>query len=184
VPRRLFNLPVAVSLLLCVVTVALWVGSYVRCAYLHSRFCHGHFDGDRQWRGYFLASCRGQLAFELEEIGYPTHPASAPTERWSAEDAVGLRTPTLRGLPFPTTLGFRYAHEYTVAPSGTLRDIRVAIPFWFLLLGSLLYPLFKLLSLLRKRQQFGVCPTCGYDLRATPERCPECGAEASPRAAE
>jgi hypothetical protein len=51
----------------------------------------------------------------------------------------------------------------------------VQVPFWFLLL----VPGLTAASVWRRRariQSLGCCAACGYDLRATPERCPECGA--------
>jgi hypothetical protein len=43
--------------------------------------------------------------------------------------------------------------------------------FW----PTLLFFLMTFRSALKESKSLDLCPTCGYDLRATPHRCPECG---------
>jgi len=56
----------------------------------------------------------------------------------------------------------------------------VVVPDWFLVLVFAALPVWRLTTWARSRrvanrQRAGLCLSCGYDLRFTPERCPECG---------
>jgi hypothetical protein len=54
----------------------------------------------------------------------------------------------------------------------------VVLPYWLLLIVSLPLPIYSTIAHLRaaRASRPGRCRACGYDLRATPDRCPECGA--------
>ena len=62
----------------------------------------------------------------------------------------------------PTSAILRYSWSYY------LLIIPLSIPGMFCVLGAL--------RRMRRRYR-GHCVLCGYDLRASPERCPECGCE-------
>ena len=57
---------------------------------------------------------------------------------------------------------------------------QVAVPLWIpaFIFGLLLHSCRPLhFHRRRKRKRLGLCLKCGYDLRGSKERCPECGQE-------
>ena len=57
------------------------------------------------------------------------------------------------------------------------RRWRLILPWWLPFTLTALLPALALQHRLRhaRRARTGFCPKCDYDLRATPNRCPECG---------
>ena len=161
--RWVFNGLTMLLLLLGVTTAVLWV--------------RGHRLGDVAWisirnQNFGLNSSNGELllswSLDSEVVG---------GAHWRMYDlgSYDISRDPCRYV----ALGFG-VDAYAVHHSGraTIRDFSLLVPDWFLLL------LFSLLALRLIRHRtthaarcsaMGMCAKCGYDLRATPDRCPECG---------
>lgn len=69
---------------------------------------------------------------------------------------------------------------FTGLTIGTEHHQALVLPYWFLALCLTLAPALWLNGALRRRRlrhrrQTNLCQHCGYDLRASTDRCPECG---------
>jgi hypothetical protein len=93
----------------------------------------------------------------------PGYSTAAPSG-WLLEGEY-VRRIDAKGVGHLVQSGYRFFHT------------SLLIPFWLILALLAPLPTIWLVSRLRRRRRLAdnLCPVCGYDLRATPGRCPECG---------
>ena len=84
-----------------------------------------------------------------------------PATRWSLAPKLGINYVSFQDDP--------------AKPSTTIRGL--VMPHWLAALLTLILPAIVLIGWIRARRtrSRGHCASCGYDLRASPDRCPECG---------
>jgi len=185
--RRLFTALSSLSLLLCVATCAPWArgknawGEF-SAATKYGRFCQlkvGErlsFAVVRDWprkEPLSWTSYRGATPWVEMPANAPWAPSSQPTflDRGEAEIIVWSDGKVVR--------------TNKLEISGDIRTLltsywRISLPYPILVLLFAVAPLASLAVMAIRRlklarQTAGLCSRCGYDLRATPERCPECG---------
>ena len=174
--RRAFNIAAAISLLLCAAAVALWARS---------------FAGEN----ILFGSHRGQLLLiGVDQVG-PRALREARDDTTLEQFLDQLKSPPaeINGTAVPRpreagAWGFVFLRGQVGAvpvPGGnnlwTPPFWVLGVPHWFVALLTMVVPLVWLWRRTRatRRRRANQCASCGYDLRASAGRCPECGAQAA-----
>ena len=154
----------------------------------------GRSGGVARLRGFHVSSRPECLQWMLVGCEIPAAEATGrPTLAWEAhtydQGMVRVTAPWVRH-------GFGVAWESQRVDTSKLpsyrgpartpytnRYLRIAFPHWLVILTAAAMPAYRARLYLRTRRraaQNECCTTCGYDLRATPDRCPEGGKSREP----
>jgi hypothetical protein len=192
--RRAFHLAAALSLLLLVAVVVLWARSYAWRDYVNWNRQPGP---DLTWSTWTVETGKGGIHFAYRRSGRWAQGRWVPRPAQTGRRAFGIAS--VAGPYYPYALndtivrgaGFelsehRHVPEPTSVGSGVVHEIHLVAPLWSAALACCILPAAaaRRYRASRLRSRPGHCAACGYDLRATPDRCPECGSlpEPAPRA--
>jgi len=194
VMRILSLLGALLSFIACVGIIALWVWSYWKP---QGKSRQDYLSDREQFRMYGWCSARGTFAFDLYVNQFaPGQVVWVDEHEWfrtqlhiTGMGILGVKnnwveTNSVEAPPAEhwwENLGVyvRPRMSAYMLPGKAWRAV-FRLPYWFLLLLATLGMAPWIFGRWRRgRQPQGHCKNCGYDLRASPERCPECGAENS-----
>ena len=189
--RVVLNFLTALSLLLCVAVCVLWV----RSSQVSMRVCWNSIvlEPTSQFRTDSVISDSGRIGFtrldtplledrpQYQLFRSPareflvTHARDGRALAWALyRNSTNDSQTNLNQLEF---LGF-----CLIASKDADQEVPAAqrfelLPYWFITTALAAPAAVRLVVRYRNRRRFGagLCPQCGYDLRATPARCPECG---------
>jgi hypothetical protein len=190
--RRLFTLCSALSLLLCAAACGLWVRGRSTADWWEAGYFRRHPNAD--FAGYVngkklvVVHRAGRLFAAWVEVGCvggpgrPNRDGPGDDGRRRVHRTIGDREAEgvveeswWTGAPGRGWAGIRWQAEAPDAPAAV--DVPDASAVGALAVLPACFVAARVVRRRRRRRSRdqGRCPACGYDLRATPDRCPECG---------
>jgi hypothetical protein len=162
--RRVLNLVTALSLLLCVAMAVLFVRGFVASDLIGWVQVRG--DGGR----YVLWLCSGRGGLGFTAASFPPGVITDRGRLWLRD------SPQYGGTEWAQQArgeaGFYVLSKSTVGGAWVMG---ACAPAPVVMAAAVLPSVLVIRGRRRQRERPGLCTACGYDLRATPGRCPECG---------
>lgn len=187
--RWIKNILAGFSLLLCIAAVVLWVRSYWGSDFVSRQRLVRNEPMIQESRSQQLLWVRGEIRWiDTDHHYYPR--GQVPGELspapgwWYGYGRLGQRHSgweIREGRGVWGQLGFKSYLDGMITSWSDENEQVTTAPAWLPVAIFGMWPLARLVGWARRRRRFGAgrCAGCGYDLRATPQRCPECGRAAA-----